>query len=107
MLASLNINFGMSRIFEITLCRLRIGHTRLTHGYLMTGDAQPSCNDCLVPLTVKHLLIECPSLGEIRGRFLKEARGEDGRYALAKVIGENYCHDIFKFLHEADLLQQI
>ena len=34
--------------------RLRIGHTRLTHGYHMSRDYQLYCDDCLVPLTVRH-----------------------------------------------------
>ena len=55
---------------EVILCRLRIGHTRLTHGFLMCGDPQTYCEDCLVPLTVKHLLVECPSLGDLRDQFL-------------------------------------
>ena len=97
---------NMSRRFETALCRLRIGHTRLSHGFLMTGDQQPFCNDCLVPLTVKHVLIECPSLLEIRCRFLKEARGQDGTFSLTKVIVENFCFGIFKFLSEAGLLQR-
>ena len=41
---------GLSRKFQTLLCRLRVGHTRLTHGFLMSGDHQPFCDDCLVPL---------------------------------------------------------
>ncbi|MPC32571.1 hypothetical protein E2C01_025886 [Portunus trituberculatus] len=44
------------------LARLRIGHTYLTQRYLLIRDPQPYCDDCLVPLTVRHLLVECPSL---------------------------------------------
>ena len=44
-----------SRTQEVSLCRLRIGHTRMTHGFLMSGDHPPYCEDCLVLLTVKHL----------------------------------------------------
>ena len=31
---------------------LRIGHTRLTHSYLLSGDDQPTCSTCGHPLTV-------------------------------------------------------
>ena len=55
-----------NRHWERTLCRLRIGHCSLTHGFLMSGDNPPYCNDCIVPLTVRHLLVECPSYGDIR-----------------------------------------
>ena len=101
---------SMPRRWETVLCRLRIGHTRLTHGFLMAGDHQPFCDDCLVPLTVRHLLVECPSLGDIRSRFLSEARGGDGRYILARVLGQDVLYDgsgIFRFIMEAGLLQKI
>ena len=48
--------------------RLRIGHTRLTHGHLLAGDPMPLCTDCRIPLTVRHLLVECPALEAIRQR---------------------------------------
>ena len=101
---------NMPRRWETALCRLRIGHTRLTHGFLMAGDHQPFCDDCLVPLTVKHLLVECPSLIDIRRRFLSEALGGDGRYMLARILGEDVTYDasgVFRFIVEAGLLQKI
>ena len=46
---------------SIILTRLRIGHTKATHQYLMERLYQPYCEDSLVPLTFKHFLAECPS----------------------------------------------
>lgn len=57
-----------SRAWEVKLARLRIGHTHRTHSFLMSGDALPYCEDCLVPLTVKHVLIDCPSFDAERTR---------------------------------------
>ena len=34
---------------EVILSRLRIGHTRLTHTYLLKGEAQPMCIPCQRP----------------------------------------------------------
>ena len=48
---------------EITLSRLRIGHTRITHSYLLEGKQQPMCYACQTKYTVKHILIECTDLG--------------------------------------------
>ena len=76
----------------------------------MAGDHQPLCDDCLVPLTVRHLLVECPSLNVIRRRFLSEALGGDGRYILAKILGGDIIYGpsgIFRFIVEAGLLQKI
>ena len=51
-----------NRSWEIKLARLRLGYTRLTHGYLMSGGQRPVCDRCQdeVQLTVKHFLVECP-----------------------------------------------
>ncbi|KAI5716026.1 hypothetical protein M8J77_026283 [Diaphorina citri] len=47
-----------TRLEEVVLTRLRIGHTRLTHSYLFTKSPHPTCR-CGEPLTVAHILI-CP-----------------------------------------------
>ncbi|MPC59658.1 hypothetical protein E2C01_053682 [Portunus trituberculatus] len=54
---------------QTLLARLRIGHTYLRQRYLLTRDPQPYCDDCLVLLTVRHLLIECPSFIELRHHY--------------------------------------
>ena len=95
---------------ETALARLRTGHTRLTHGYLMSGGVQPYCDDCLVPLSVRHLLVECPSLGELRARYLSRCRGADGFFHLSLVLGElclSAGHEVLRFLEEAGLLRHL
>ena len=93
---------SISRKEEVVLCRLRIGHTRLTHGHLMSGDPQPYCEGCIVPLTIKHILLECPDFLEIRLRYLSHGKDGNGNFNLVKLIGEE-CNieKIFKFLDEA------
>ena len=101
---------GLSRNFETLLCRLRIGHTRLTHGFLMSGDHQPYCDDCLVPLSVKHFLTECPSFIELRSQYLSECRGENGNYVLSKVLGEKVGSNddaVFRYIEEAGFLHSL
>ena len=44
---------------EVTLSRLRIGPTRITHTYLLKEKQQPMCYACQTKYTVKHILIEC------------------------------------------------
>jgi ribonuclease HI len=48
-----------NREWERALTRLRVGHSRLTHGYLMEGGNPPECDICILPLTIKHILTEC------------------------------------------------
>ena len=99
----------MPRRQEVMICRLRIGHTRVTHSYLMNREVEPFCDDCLVPLTVKHLLAECPSLRELRNRFLLKYREEDGSFNLTRILGADLenSRDVFNFLSEAGLLEKI
>ncbi|MPD05200.1 hypothetical protein E2C01_100931 [Portunus trituberculatus] len=94
---------------QTLLARLRIGHTYLTQKYLLTRAPQPYCDDCLVPLTVLHLLVECPSLTDLR--HLYRCRGRDsGVYYISKVLGPERLaqgHDVFRFLGEAGLLPML
>ena len=46
-------------IRKVVLARLRLGHTRVTHSYLLQGEEQPQCVGCDAPLTVRHFLLEC------------------------------------------------
>ena len=62
-----------SRREEVVLNRLRSGHTRLTHGYLMENEGPrmpPICTFCRdAIMSVKHILLRCPSLGHERDRL--------------------------------------
>ena len=44
---------------EVGLCRARIGHTHLTHSYILRKDPPPQCEHCQCILTVRHILVEC------------------------------------------------
>ena len=44
---------------EVVLCRTRIGHTHLTHSYILMKDPPPLCEHCQCILTVRHILVEC------------------------------------------------
>ncbi|MPC77773.1 hypothetical protein E2C01_072239 [Portunus trituberculatus] len=59
---------------QTLLARRRIGYTYLTNRYLLTRDPQPFCDDCLVPLTVRHLVVEFPSFIDLRHRYLYRCR---------------------------------
>jgi hypothetical protein len=52
-------SFSVVRKEEVSLTRLQIGNTRLTHGHLLRGEAATVCRNCGVPLTVAHILADC------------------------------------------------
>ena len=60
---------NISRYDSILLNTLQIGHSRLTHSYLLSGDDSPTCQSCGIPLTVKHILVECANFRDIREKY--------------------------------------
>ena len=53
---------------DAVIQRRRIVHTRLTHGYLLSGTDQPECSACHCPLTVKHILVDYHALTSSRNK---------------------------------------
>jgi len=47
--------------FDAGLLDLAI-HSRLTHSYLFSTDDYPTYDSCELPLTAKHILVECFNL---------------------------------------------
>lgn len=55
---------------RVVLNRLLIGHTKLTHGFLMSKDLPPICDTCNVQISVIHIFAECPKYTQAR-QYLK------------------------------------
>ena len=97
-----------NRYQEVILARVRLGHTRLTHGHLMSRDPPPYCEGCIVPLTVSHILAECPE-------YLVQRRtcfGSDGistPVSLNNILrdDETAVSRLFDFLRMTDLLREL
>ena len=51
---------------KVVLARLRLGHTRITHSYLLQGEEQPQCVGCDAPFIVRHNLLECGDFAQVR-----------------------------------------
>lgn len=51
---------------NVVLARLRIGHSMLTHQYLLERTSEPVCRNCNSKLTVKHIIADCPALEQER-----------------------------------------
>jgi len=101
-------SFSDNRVWEVKLARLRIGHCKLTHQYLLAGGERPYCEDCLVPNSVKHFLIECPSLSVQRLRHF----GHLGiPLNMELLLGENgpvmYGGPLHRYLLDSELYERI
>ena len=88
-----------SRKEEVTLCRLRVGHTYATHIYLLSGEDPPSCPRCGDVLSVRHILVSCRYLRTERVRFF----GSD-LVSMSALVGENSCliSEVFAFLNHIE-----
>jgi hypothetical protein len=53
------ILYKLPRRDEVVIHRLRLGHTHLTHAYLLKREQPPVCDYCNTPLTVEHILLFC------------------------------------------------
>ena len=56
---------------QIVISRCRIGHTRLTHSYLLKREEAPKCIPCDEHFNVKHVLLDCQDLKYIRDKHFK------------------------------------
>ncbi|XP_050547338.1 uncharacterized protein LOC126909023 [Daktulosphaira vitifoliae] len=54
---------------EVVINRLRIDHSKMSHGHLMCREDPAMCQTCGEPLTVKHLLIQCRDHVDARKRL--------------------------------------
>ena len=88
----------------VLLCRLRIGHTRLTHLPLLQGEAYPLCEGCFVFLTVHHILIDCPNYVHIQRRIYGAAA-----LTISDVLGDDdhAVDKLFRYLREINILYDL
>ena len=99
-----NSSSNKNRRIETALTRLRIGHTNLTHSYLMvSGMDPPICSRCNVQLTVKHVLVECRKYTASRRKYFNNP-------SLTTMLRETDSFSLDRlvlYLQEIDLLSDI
>ncbi|XP_055604158.1 uncharacterized protein LOC129752395 [Uranotaenia lowii] len=83
------------------LCRLRIGHTRLTHSGLFLRNRE-LCDTCNTLLTVPHILLECRKYNSIRTTC--EIQGD-----ISEVLSNNEQREskLIEYLKQTKLLHQL
>ena len=96
-----------SRHAEILLCRLRIGHTRFTHGHLMEGRRTNDCPSCdEEPLTIEHILSTCPDYNEDRMSCFNN-RHPSVKDLLCETNISFTLNPIFRFLTITNLIDKL
>ena len=76
------LSFCNTRKEDTVLNRLNIGHSYLTHSLILRKEEAPVCVAYNAVITVKHILIECADLLEIRKKYF------EGRswYSLFRIV---------------------
>lgn len=87
---------------DVVLARIRIGHTKITHQYLMNKEPPPNCQFCNALLTVRHLVTDCPVLDE-EGQKLNIST------SLQNVLEDNLdkAKNVIQYLKNIDMYKQI
>ena len=85
---------------ETMLSRLRIGHSWLTHGFLLRGEEAPFCHSCDTVFSIRHILVECDDLSEVRRQFFTQTN-------LFDLFRQVDIETIMKYLSEIRLLNRI
>ena len=77
-----------------------MGHTRLTHSFLLSGDDLPECGTCQCPLTVKHILVECIDLKDVQNKDIVASSIKD-------LFEDTEAHTIIDFIKETRFYKQL
>jgi len=67
-----------------------------THSYLITKETLPSCDTCKTPLTMAHIIIDCPKYST--ARFLL-----NNPRSLEEALSQHNSGNIFKFFKKIEL----
>ena len=87
-------------LFFTVMTRLQIGHTWITHSYLLKKEDQPFCHACDNPFTIKHTLVECSDFTYIRNKYYTTT----DVYTLFREVNSS---KIIEFLKEMKLFDKI
>ena len=85
---------------EVVLARLRLGHTRVIHSYLLQGEEQPQCVGCEAPFTVRHFLLECGDFAQVRNNCFHVDN-------MKELLQEKQIDSIMTFLRQIILFNKI
>ena len=66
------LSFCNTRKENTVFNRLHIGHSYLTHSFILRKEEAPVCVACNAVITGKHILIECADLLEITKKYFEE-----------------------------------
>ena len=85
---------------DVVLAQIRLGHTRVTHSYLLHGEEQPQCVGCDAPFTVRHFLLECGDFAQVRNSCFHVDN-------MKQLFQDIHIDSIMTFLRQINLFNKI
>ena len=67
----------LNRKDSVIYTRLKIGHSALTHRFLLSQDDKPFCISCNTDQSIKHILSECLEFSHIRKKYYRSNKIKD------------------------------
>jgi len=84
---------SLKRRDEVIITRARIGHTHLTHSFILTKEFVPVCKE---NLSIDYIVTRCPNYAEARKIFKNTT-------SLRLTVDEENTEAIYKFFHNIHL----
>ena len=85
------------------ITRLRIGHTRLTHEFLLKKSSPPVCECCGTTMDVRHIILQCRKHENVRRKY-----NIDTSSLRAALKNDNECEErLLNFLREANIYKTL
>ena len=94
------LSFCNTRKENTVLNRLHIGHSYLMHSIILRNEEAPVCFACNALITVKHILIECADLLEIRKKYFEEK-------SLCSLFRNMIPEVVFDFLRDISVFYKV
>ncbi|XP_065080400.1 uncharacterized protein LOC135703206 [Ochlerotatus camptorhynchus] len=85
------------------LTRLRIGHTRVTHEFLLKKTAPPACECCGTVVDVRHIILHCRKFEAARMKYEIDSTS----LFTALRNDDDYEKRLLKFLHETKFYRKL
>ena len=80
--------------------KAKLATLRLTHSYLLSGEDQPICTQCDTVLTLKHILLDCPELRDVRLKYFTAS-------SLKDIFESVDSQSIFGFIKDVHFYNQL
>lgn len=93
-----NKKYFLDRARQVIVNRLTIGHTKLTHLYLLNKSPQPGCVHCQTKVSVRHWFLECeePTRANLRRTFFGNSTLEE----ILNIVSLEQYNVVVEFLNK-------